>query len=126
LPIYCNGYQDRKCLLFLFTRNSKQATRTTSKLLLLVKRKKSLLDYLEINKAKHRQANGTKPSMTYSKAPVQERKQDVQESFGIVEKQLSSLLYQLLKPEYGVDYINPEVIKEAKKRGKRPTIQVSR
>lgn len=81
---------------------------------------------LEINKAKQWQANGTKPSMTYSKAPVKERKLDVQESFEMIEKQLSGLLYQLLKPEYGVDYINPELIKEAKKKGKRSTIQVSR
>jgi hypothetical protein len=44
----------------------------------------------------------------------------------MIEKQLSSILYELLKPEYGVDYINPELIKEAKKKGKRPTIQVSR
>lgn len=87
----------------------------------------SIKQQLEINKAKQqRQTGDTKPFMTYSKAPVQQHKQEVQESLEIVEKQLSSLLYQLLKPEYGVDYINPELIKEAKKKGKRPTIQVSR
>ena len=80
-----------------------------------------------MNKAKQqRQADGNVPSMTYSKAPVQEHKQEAQESFGMIEKQLSSILYELLKPEYGVDYINPELIKEAKKKGKKPTIQVSR
>lgn len=87
----------------------------------------SIKQQLEINKAKQqRQADGNKPSMTYSKASVQEHNQEVQESFGMIEKQLSSLLYQLLKPEYGVDYINPDLIKEAKKKGKRPTIQISR
>ena len=64
--------------------------------------------------------------MTYSKAPVQQHKQVVDESIETIEKQLSSILYKLLKPEYGVDYINPELIKEAKKKGKRPTIRVSR
>jgi DNA-binding transcriptional MerR regulator len=82
---------------------------------------------LEMNNAKqHRQADGNKLSMAYAKLPMQEHKQYVQESFEVIEKQLSNLLYQLLKPEYGVDYINPELIKEAKKKGKRTTVQVSR
>jgi DNA-binding transcriptional MerR regulator len=86
----------------------------------------SIKQQLEINKARQqRQAGDAKSSITYSKAPVQ-HKQEVQESFEMIEKQLSNILYQLLKPEYGVDYINPELIKEAKKKSKRTTVQVSR
>jgi len=87
----------------------------------------SIKQQLELNKVKQqRQTGDTKPFITYSKAPVKQQKQEVQESLEMIEKQLSSILYELLKPEYGVDYINPELIKEAKKKGKRPTIQVSR
>lgn len=57
---------------------------------------------------------------------MQDQKQDAQESFDMIEKQLSGILYQLLKSEYGADYINPELIKEAKKKSKRTTVQVSR
>ena len=66
----------------------------------------SIKQQLEINKARQqRQTGDTKPFMTYSKAPVQNHKQEVQESLETIEKQLSSLLYQLLKPEYGVEWI---------------------
>ena len=86
----------------------------------------SVKQQLEINKAKQRQVSDNKPFIAHAKAPVQEHKQDVQKACEIIEKQLSSLLYQLLKSEYGTDYINPELIKEAKKKGKRKNPQISR
>ncbi|UTA67565.1 relaxase/mobilization nuclease domain-containing protein [Emticicia sp. 21SJ11W-3] len=81
---------------------------------------------LEMNKAKkHRQPGGNRSSIAYAKAPAQDYKWEIQESFEMIEKQLSSILYQLLKPEEGVDYINPELIKEARKKGRRRRVQIS-
>ena len=82
----------------------------------------SMKQQLAMNKAKqHRHRS----SITYAKAPAQDHKWDTQESFEMIDKQLSGILYQLLKPENGTDYINPELIKGAKKKGRRRRVQIS-
>lgn len=48
----------------------------------------------------------------------------VDEMIDVVEKQLSGTLYQLMKPEYEGDHVNPELIKEVKR--KRRSISISR
>ena len=85
----------------------------------------SIKQQLEMNKAKkQRQQDGNRPSIAHTKTPVQHQKQHVEKSFEVIEKQLSNILYQLLKPEYGTDYNNPELIREVKR--KKKTIQISR
>jgi len=72
----------------------------------------SIKQQLEMNRSKQQQRkpDGNRPSIAHAKIPVQHHKQDVEESFEVTEKQLSSILYQLLKPEYGADYTTPELI----------------
>lgn len=90
----------------------------------------SIKQQLEMNRSKQqqRQQDGNRPSIAHAKAPVQHHKQQHTEetSIKIVEKQLLNTLYQLLKPEYGADYVNPELIKEAKKKSRKRTVQISR
>lgn len=62
------------------------------------------------SKQQQRKPDGNRPLIAHAKTPVQHHKQDVEESFEVTEKQLSSILYQLLKPEYGADYTTPELI----------------
>lgn len=78
----------------------------------------NLKQQLEIKKATQhqKQPDGNRPSITHSKAPLlHSARQHVEETaVEIIEKQLSGLLYQLLRPEYEADHVNPELIKEAK------------
>lgn len=85
----------------------------------------SIKQQLEMNKAKkQRQQDGNRSSIAQAKNPIQHHKHHVEESFEVIEKQLSSILYQLLKPEYGTDYINSELIREVKR--KKKNMQISR
>ncbi len=83
----------------------------------------SINQQLEINKAR-RQGNNS--SAVYAERRLHDYKKVTPESLEMTEKPLSSLLYDLLKPEYEADYIPPELIREAKKKRKRRYKQISR
>ncbi len=90
----------------------------------------SLKQQLEIKRAtqQQRQPDGNRrsvqPAQTQSRQ--QSKQQHVEETVEVIEKQLSGLLYQLMKPGYGADYINPELIREAKRKRKSAEVHLSR
>ncbi|TRW23802.1 relaxase [Flavobacterium zepuense] len=81
----------------------------------------SIQQQLAVNRFKGQsQTDGNRPSMAPASVNASLTANNfIGESIGEIEKQLTGMLSQLLMPEYAPDTVDPELIREAKKKHKK-------